>query len=581
MQSRLFRKIFIAFAVTLLIVLTLDVLFVALQTRQRLVGQIKEELWTNGRVMLHLPLGQIVRNIRLLSEATKARATVIGASGVVLADSEEDIRKMENHGSRPEIQEALVKGAGSAIRYSRTLDIDMFYVAFAISQGGEIAGYLRLARPLREVQTVIGHYYQIIYRAALIILTSFLLLALYFIPRFIAPILRMKDYTERVRGEKFPGSLMLHGDDEIGQLADNINLLVKKYEDNIRLAREEREKWESAFASMVEGIAILNHKNRIDYVNAGMLGILDDKFPEALGKTPLELFRSVELQDALERYRQTGQPVSQEISLGDGEPKALSVNIAPIKGVSGGAYKTIMVFHDVTRLRKLERVKADFVANVTHEIKTPLTAIIGFVETLLSGAAPDPPTAHRFLNIISEHALRLNRLVDDLLILSRIELGEAQVRPEPTPVAEALDKAFAVIESRAKEKGLAIVNNLPSGLPPILADPDSVVQILVNVLDNAVKFTPSGSITISTAQDKEGYLAVLIADTGVGIPRQDLPRLGERFYRVDKMRSREMGGTGLGLSIVKHLLKALQGWMEVESSPAAGTRVKLFFPLAS
>jgi two-component system, OmpR family, phosphate regulon sensor histidine kinase PhoR len=578
MKSRLFLKILAVYVVIIVVVLTLDSFFVAYQTRQDISRQIKEELTTNIRVMLQMPLQQIIEKTPVLSSALGARVTIVDASGIVLTDSEEDIHKMDNHINRPEIQEARLKGQGSALRYSQTLRIDMMYVAIAIKNGETIGGYVRLSKPLRQVNIVISRIYRTVYRTALIILISFLLLALIFIPRLISPLLRITAYTERVRGKGVSGSLLVNSGDEIGLLADNINLLVQKYEDNLHLALEEREKLESAFSSMVEGIVILNHENRIERINKSMQDIIGNASLDVRGKTTLEVFRNVELQDNLIHCQETEEPFSQEISFNDVDPKILNVSVAPIKNLPAGERKTIMVFHDVTQLRKLERVRADFVANVTHEIKTPLTAIIGFVQTLQEGAIKDQTNALRFLEIISEHALRLNRLVDDLLILSGIELGDITLHLEKIDARKAALKALAVVEKKAKEKGLAIKNNWPATLPAIMADTDRIIQILVNVLDNAVKFTNIGGITISASQDERGYLAISIADTGAGIPRDEIPRLGERFYRVDKMRSRELGGTGLGLSIVKHLLKAHNGWMEVESHMGIGTVVKLFFP---
>jgi two-component system, OmpR family, phosphate regulon sensor histidine kinase PhoR len=314
-------------------------------------------------------------------------------------------------------------------------------------------------------------------------------------------------------------------------------------------------------------------------VNRGGDAILGNKYVEITGKTLMEAFRNVELQNALDHCRAEGKAVSEEISLGDENPIILNINVAPINGLPGEESKTIIAFHDVTQLRKLEHVRADFVANVTHEIKTPLTAILGFVQTLQEGAIKDKTQAIRFLGIISENALRLNRLVDDLLTLSSIELGEARLHLGKVDVREAVSQAIAIIEGQAKAKGLAIRQDWPDCLPSILADADSLLQILLNVLDNAVKFTQSGAIALTISADGKGYLTITIADSGIGIPSRELARLGERFYRVDKMRSRELGGTGLGLSIVKHLLKAHRGWMEVESQPGVGTAVKLFFPI--
>lgn len=577
MKSRLFRKIFAVYALTIFVVISLDSLFVASQTRRDIAAQIRQELLSQGQVMLLMPEEQLIRNIQQLSEIWQARLTIVNATGQVRADSDREVSNFDSHLDRPEIQEARVKGQGSAIRYSQTLRIDMMYVAFPVLVGDKITGYIRLAKPLREVETAISHFYQIVFRAAVTIIASFLLLALFFIPRLISPLLRVKDYTERARNQEAPGSLLIYSRDEIGQLADNINLLVQTYTENIRIAREEREQLAAVFASMKEGIVILNRENRIELVNRGGGDILGNKYVEITGKTLMEAFRNVELQNALDTCQTGGKPVSQEISLGDDNPLLLNVNIAPIKGLPEEESKTIMAFHDVTQLRKLERVRADFVANVTHEIKTPLTAILGFVQTLQEGAMEDKTQAARFLSIISANALRLNRLVEDLLTLSRLELGEAELRLEKVDVRDSVLQAIAVIEGQAKAKGLTIRQDWPDDLPPIMADADSLLQILLNVLDNAVKFTFSGSIAVVISETRP-YLAITIADSGIGIPRLELARLGERFYRVDKMRSGELGGTGLGLSIVKHLLKAHRGWMEVESQPGAGTTVKLLFP---
>jgi len=580
MKRRLPRKIFAALVLTLLIVIILDGFFDLTQSRQDLASQVKEELTTNGKILLSTPPGHTIKNIRLLSEILQARVTVVSATGRVLADSDGELHHFDNHLNRPEIQEARVKGVGSATRYSQTLGIDMLYIALPVEAGGQISGYLRLAKPLREVKPPYSQLQKLIFRVLLVILPAYLLLVFFFNPHIIDPLLRITAYTDKVKDNDITGSLIIQADDEIRQLADNLNLLAQKYETATGLAFDEREKLEAAFASMAEGIVILNRENRIELVNRGATDILGRQYGKLTGKTLLEAFRNVELQRALDRCREEGEHVAVEISLEDAKPIILNVNVAPIKGWPGADRKTIMVLHDVTQLRKLERTRADFIANVTHEIKTPLTAIIGFVQTLQEGALEDRRQALKFLGIIGAHALRLNRLVDDLLTLSSIELGEVKLNIEQLDARKAILQALAVIEAKAKEKGLAIRRDWPDELPPILADADGLIQILVNVLDNAVKFTSQGSIAIAISVDEKDYLLITVADTGIGIPAQEISRLGERFYRVDKMRSRELGGTGLGLSIVKHLLTAQKGRLEVESQPGAGTVVKLFFPVA-
>ena len=234
----------------------------------------------------------------------------------------------------------------------------------------------------------------------------------------------------------------------------------------------------------------------------------------------------------------------------------------------------------MTRLKKLERIRTDFVANVTHEIRTPLTAIIGFVETLQQGTVDDRAKTLEFLRTIHENAQRLNRLVDDLLILTGIESGETNFHLERLTIEDALCQALAVVAERMSEKKLKLLQEIPLNLPPIRADRDRLIQILLNILDNAVKFTPDGgTITVTATPGTEQDLIVRIADTGSGISKGEIPRLGERFYRADKARSRDLGGTGLGLSIVKHLMKVHRGRIVIESSPGRGTAVSLHFPL--
>jgi two-component system phosphate regulon sensor histidine kinase PhoR len=265
--------------------------------------------------------------------------------------------------------------------------------------------------------------------------------------------------------------------------------------------------------------------------------------------------------------------------LGSGfEPVILSVSISSVHNYPDEE-KAMLVFHDVTRLKKLEKIRVDFVANVTHEIRTPLTAIIGYLETINAGAINNTADTRRFVDISLKQAQRLNRLVEDLLVISKVELGELDFRFEEISLRNALDGVIPLVEAKVKLKNMTIHNKVPENGATIRADRDRLTQILVNILDNAVKYTPeNGSVSIENEQ-KDNYAVLTIMDTGIGIPKEEVQRLGERFYRVDRSRSRDMGGTGLGLSIVKHLMIAHGGKMEIESQLGKGTKVSLFFPL--
>jgi two-component system phosphate regulon sensor histidine kinase PhoR len=290
----------------------------------------------------------------------------------------------------------------------------------------------------------------------------------------------------------------------------------------------------------------------------------------------LEAFRNVELQKAYQGFKSTKSGLSREIALGGADPVIMRVSLSEVQGLPDEE-KTMIVFHDVTRLKKLERIRTDFVANVTHEIRTPLTAVIGYLETLQAGALENPEDAKRFIDIMLKQARRLNRLVEDLMTISRIELGEVLLHIEGLSLSEVMENVISLLDARAAAKKIKIQNRLQQNLPQIKADRDRLIQVLVNVLDNAVKFTPDGGLITLDAEEKAENVVLTISDTGIGIPREEIQRLGERFYRVDKTRSRELGGTGLGLSIVKHLMIAHGGKMEIESQMGKGTKVLLFF----
>ncbi len=555
-------------------------LMYARQIKTELIDEIKNDLIAQARIAALLGIGDIERKLSHLADISRSRVTLIDASGRVKADSEKDLAQMDSHLNRPEIQEARIKGQGEAIRYSRTLGVDMLYIAFPVTEGSEVTGYIRFARPLFEVKKSVDQQYSYIYKCLLIAIIPSLIIAFLLARKLISPIEKVISYTHKVCSGEASGTLLIESNDDVGQLEKDINRLVQDEQERVRIAHEEKAKLEAAFASMAEGVLVINNQNRIEFLNESLKEMLGKEgITDILDKTPLEAFRNVDLQDALALFRDSGGPIVREISLGQEAPIILDVTISAVHGLPEKEQKTMMVFHDVTRLKKLEKVREDFVANVTHEIKTPLTAIIGFIETLEAGAIKEEATAKKFLHIISENAHRLGRLVDDLLTLSSIELGEMVLRFESVSIANVIDSVLPMFETKAAEKSLVIDKRISSELPLIWADRDKLAQILVNILDNAVKFTPSdGNISIFAVKDDGGSVVVKVTDTGIGIQKSEIPRLGERFYRADKTRSRELGGTGLGLSIVKHLMKAHNGSIDIESQVGKGTTVSLAFP---
>ncbi len=578
MKRSLFLKIFFSYLVIIsLSFLVLDVL-IRDKIQQQMIEKIEGEMLSYAELVDLTSAREMTDRLKQIARISGARVTFVDAKGGVFADSEKDVAGLENHLNRPEIQEARLKGAGRSIRFSQTLSVDMLYVAVPIRTEREITGYVRLARPLHDVQTAIEKIFQSIFVAMIAGALVSLVVALFFSYRLYAPIRAMEHFTQRLRQGRHPGSLMLRTSDETRTLADNINYLVEELESKIRQAHEEKGKLMTALTSINEGVLILNNNERIEFLSPSLANILSGQYGDFLGKTLLEAFRNVELEKAFQHFKKTKIGASREMTLGGADPVIMRISLSEVQGFPGEE-KVMVVFHDVTRLKKLERIRTDFVANVTHEIRTPLTAIIGYLETLQTGALANPDDANRFIGIMLKQAERLNRLVEDLMTISKIELGEVFFQFENVLLPEVADNVISLLEAKAQAKTIAIDNRLTEALPPIKADRDRVTQVLVNVLDNAIKFTPEGGhVTLDGGWNGQ-MLEVSVSDTGAGIPREEISRLGERFYRVDKTRSRELGGTGLGLSIVKHLMIAHSGKMEIESQLGRGTKVSLFFPV--
>jgi two-component system phosphate regulon sensor histidine kinase PhoR len=579
MKRHLFYKIFGTYLILVIISVFVLHLFIRDEIKKTLTANIEEELIADAYLIdLNSP-HKISGELKQIAQLSKARITLIDAQGKVLADSEKSVETMENHLNRPEVQEARVRGKGRAIRFSSTIGVDMLYIAIPIKKNSTITGYVRLARPLLEVQHSIKNVTGTIFMSTQIIVAFSLILALLFSYWLTAPIKKMEKFTEKLRQGEPAGSIFLKTSDETKKLADNINYLVDELKAQLKSANDEKAKLVTAFSSMTEGLMILDSGDRIEAVNPSLDDMLAAQYGDVKGKTLLEAFRNVELQKAFLEFKKTGKPIAKEITLGNIEPVILDISISAVAG-HATEEKNLIVFHDITRLKKLERIRTDFVANVTHEIRTPLTAILGYLETIRDGSIENKEESRQFIEIIIKHARRLNRLVEDLLTISKIELGEMHFHFEPVSLSDAITSVLPLIEPKAKLKKIKINNQVAENLPLITADKDRLMQVFVNILDNAIKFTEdAGEITIGAAKDSKDDLSISITDTGIGIPESEVARLGERFYRVDKTRSRDLGGTGLGLSIVKHLMIAHGGRLEIKSQSGRGTKVLLYFPL--
>lgn len=509
--------------------------------------------------------------------ASGVRVTVITADGLVLADSQSDPRTMENHAGRPEIREALAKGDGQSIRHSVTINRDLLYHATRLVVPGGAPAILRFAIPLRTVDEEMWEFRKRLWFASLVMLLVTGTVSLLVSRSFSRRVERLRSFSRRVAEGDFRPIDADRSGDALEALAVSLNDTAARLDRAIRTLTEERNLSAAILGSMVEGVAVVNSAERLLFANQGFAEILELDAPPQSGSSLVEAVRQTELLDAVRAVLRDAPRVATEIVTGTLRQRFFAATVASVKGAENSG--AVIVLHDITELRKLERIRRDFVANVTHEFKTPLTAIQGFAETLLGGAMDDPENRTRFLEIILEHSRRLARLTDDLLELSKMDADRLDLEIERLSVPQFLQNCMETAQRPAAAKNLQMSVSLPEGVPDIAAERRRLAEVLQNLLDNAIQYTPSGGrITVSASSDKNEVIFT-VADTGIGIPQLDQPRIFERFYRVDVARSREVGGTGLGLSIAKHLVEAHGGRIWVESEVGRGSQFHFSVPV--
>lgn len=375
----------------------------------------------------------------------------------------------------------------------------------------------------------------------------------------------------RAEGEGHPAYA-----DEIGRLTSSVNLLAGQLKETFNILRREKVWMEAILANLNEVVLALDASGRVLLTNLSLLSFFGVDPAEAQGKNILEVIRHHELEKLVRQVLATGTAVRQELKFLTPQPRTFTVRLTPITTPEGPG--VVVVLRDVTEQKRLEQLRSEFVANVSHELRTPLTAIRGFVETLRDGAVEDPTTASEFLKIIESETGRLEKLVEDLLDLSRLEDRRTVLVRQEVRLDEVAARVLPVFEKRAREQGLKLLVDLPPSLPPVLGDPELLGQVFANLIDNALKFTPAGEVRVK-AVVFPGWVRVDVEDTGIGIPRDNLPRIFERFYRVDTARSRASGGTGLGLAIVKHIVEAHGGKVSVDSELGKGSRFSFYLPV--
>lgn len=509
--------------------------------------------------------------------ASGVRVTVITSDGLVLADSESDPQTMENHAGRPEIREALANGDGLSVRHSVTINRDLLYYAARFSMPSGPPVVLRFALPVRTVNDEVWAFRRRLWLSSLVVFLVAGMASLLISRTFSRRVERLQSFSRRVAEGDFRPIDADRSGDTLEALAVSLNDTAARLDRAIRTLTEERNLSAAILGSMVEGVAVVNSAERLLFANEGFVEILELDSPPQSGSSLLEVVRQTELLEAVRNVLKGAPRVEAEIITGTLRQRFFAATVASVKATEDSG--AVVVLHDITDLRKLERVRRDFVANVSHEFKTPLTAIQGFAETLLSGAMDDPQNRVRFLQIILEHSRRLARLTDDLLELSKMDADRLDLEVDRLSVLQLVESCVETTQRPATEKHLRVSVNLPSAVPDIVADRRRLAEVLQNLLDNAIQYTPSGGEIVVSASSDQEEVTFTVSDTGIGIPQVDQPRIFERFYRVDVARSREVGGTGLGLSIAKHLVEAHGGRIWVESEVGQGSRFHFTVPV--
>ena len=508
-----------------------------------------------------------------------ARVTVIAADGRVLADSQHDPVTMENHTGRPEVQQALAQGEGRAVRHSDTLGRDLLYLAHRTPAAPEQpAVVLRLALPLAEIDDALAEFRWRLLAASLVVLLIAGGVSLLVSRHLSQRIGELQRFAGRVAEGDFRPLAAEHEGDELAALARSLNRTAARLQETINSLTVERNRSAAVLGSMVEGVAVIGADERVAFCNRAFCHSVGVDAGSCTGRPLLEIVRQSDVVTLVRQALATRNTLSSEVTFGSGRPRSFGLTLAPVE--AAGASGVVLVLHDISELRRLERVRQDFVANVSHEFKTPLTAIQGFAETLLGGALEDVQNSRRFLEIIRDHAGRLGRLTDDLLKLSQIEAGKLELDFRPVAVGDLIESCVETARLKAAQKQLTLEVDCPEALPAIRGDSNRLREVLQNLLDNAVQYTPAGGRLTVRAARADGQVVVSVNDTGIGIPKADQERIFERFYRVDAARSREVGGTGLGLSIARHLVEAHGGRITVESEVGRGSTFSVFLPIA-
>ena len=555
--------------------------------RRRAVEQTRQQLLAEAQLMARvvepaLEAGagpdELDRLVDAAARDVRARVTIVAPDGRVLADSAvsgPQLAALENHLDRPEVRQALAAGRGVSQRRSSTVGEEMLYAAVPVRSGAATLGTSRVALSLRGVEEQARDFQRALLLALAAAFLATAILSAAFASSLAGPLREVMDAARQFAAGDLAARSRVNRSDELGELARILNRSADQLQGRITEIARDRARTEAILSAMEDAVLAVDHRGVVVLANDALRRQL--ALPDPVGRHYMEVLRQREVAQVLEEVLRSGRRVRVEMEMRHPRRDYALAGV-PFPGAEDAPHGAVLTFHDVTERRRVDRVRRDFVANASHELRTPLTSIRGFVEALEDGAVADPPTAQRFLAKIRAHADRMAALVGDLLELSRLESGERPPRWEVVAPATLVDEVVASFASVASRKGTTLAQSARDA-PEVVSDHERLRGILENLVENAVKYTPAGGrVEVVSASGPGGSAVFTVSDNGPGIAAEHLPRIFERFYRVDKARSREQGGTGLGLSIVKHLAEGMRASVSVESEPGKGTRFTVTVP---
>ena len=574
----------IAFAFTVLILLSVTGLsvylshFVRQNYEDNLESQLTQQAWligdSAGSYFAEDRTADMGDLADRLASQIDSRVTIIDQAGTVLGDSENDPTDMEDHSDRPEVAAALSGETGSSIRLSDTLGLRMMYAAVPVTFNGTVVGVARVALPMTEIEGSMSHINRAILVGALIASLGSILLAIQITRVTVNPIKKLTKSSQAMANGNLDQEIVIGSRDEVGDLAKAFNRMASRLKEMVTLVTTERDRMAVILSHMGDAIVAVDSDGRVNMLNAAAEKMLRVSADETVGQRFIEVVRDYEIDGLLQRClggREQQKAVVETTSRG----QLLGVIVTPLEDGTG----CIVLLQDLTELNKLENVRRDFVANLSHELRTPIASLKALTETLNEGALDDPAVARDFLSKMNAEVDRITQMLRELADLSSIESGRAPLKKAPVDANQVLKRVVERLRSRYEKAGIDLLVSVPEALPRVVADETRLEQVLLNLIENAIKFTPSGGHIEATARAEGSDMIFSVTDTGIGITAEDLPRIFERFYKVDKARSGQ--GTGLGLAIAKHIVEAHGGKIWAESVEGRGSTFIFTLPLVS